>query len=157
MSAAIDWRKVRNYIIAILVPVFLGGLVGFWTSQFMDYEMLEKPVLSPPGAVFPVVWTILYILMGVSYGMLKNKNKLDLVEVGVYYGQLFVNLLWPIFFFILKARLFAFFWIVLLAVLVITMAVRFYRKDETAGLLQIPYAAWVVFATYLNLFVVLLN
>lgn len=157
MSAAIDWRKVRNYIIAILVPVVLGGLVGFWTSQFMDYEMLEKPVLSPPGAVFPVVWTILYILMGVSYGMLKNKNKLDLVEVGVYYGQLFVNLLWPIFFFILKARLFAFFWIVLLAVLVITMAVRFYRKDETAGLLQIPYAAWVVFATYLNLFVVLLN
>lgn len=157
MSAAIDWRKVRNYIIAILVPVVLGGLVGFWTSQFMDYEMLEKPVLSPPGAVFPVVWTILYILMGVSYGMLKNKNKLDLVDVGVYYGQLFVNLLWPIFFFILKARLFAFFWIVLLAVLVITMAVRFYRKDETAGLLQIPYAAWVVFATYLNLFVVLLN
>ena len=157
MSATINWKKIKNYIVAVLVPVVLGAIVGFVTSMFMDYDMLEKPVLSPPGAVFPIVWSILYILMGVSYGMLKNQNKLDFDVMAVYYGQLIVNLFWPLFFFVLKWRLFSFIWIVVLAILVITMAARFYRKDNTAGLLQVPYAAWVVFASYLNLFVYILN
>lgn len=157
MTSAVNWTKVKNYIIAVLVPVALGAAVGLLTSRFMDYDMLEKPALAPPGWLFPVMWSILYVLMGVSYGMLKNKGALDFNVMSVYYGQLAVNLLWPIFFFIFKWRLFSFIWIVALAILVITMAVRFYKKDNTAGLLQIPYAAWVVFASYLNFMIFVLN
>ena len=62
--------KVKIYISSILIPVIIGGLVGVITSGFMDYNLLQKPFLSPPGIVFPIVWTILYTLMGVSYGMM---------------------------------------------------------------------------------------
>ncbi len=157
MSVAIHWTKVKNIVIAVLVPVALGAAVGFLVSRFMDYDMLEKPVLAPPGGLFPVVWTVLYVLMGVSYGRIKNRGALDFGVTSVYYGQLAVNLLWPVFFFMLKWRLFSFIWIVSLAILVILMAVRFYKKDAAAGLLQIPYAAWVVFASYLNFMIFILN
>ena len=157
MSATINWKKIKNYIVAVLVPVVLGAIVGFVTSMFMDYDMLEKPVLSPPGAVFPIVWSILYILMGISHGMLKW-SRLDSPDTEIiYYAQLIVNLIWPILFFSLEWRLFAFVWIILLDVLVGIMTVRFYRKDKTAGRLQIPYCLWLIFATYLNLGVYLLN
>ena len=157
MTASINRNKVKNYAIAILIPVALGAIVGLIISGFMDYDALKKPVLAPPPILFPIAWSILYVLMGVSYGMLKDKRLLDTGVSSVYYAQLAVNLLWPIWFFVLKWRLFAFIWIVVLAVLVIIMAVRFYRKDNTAGLLQLPYAAWVIFASYLNLFVYILN
>ena len=149
--------KFRIYAQSILIPVVLGGIVGFIISGFMDYEALQKPPLAPPAIVFPIAWTILYILMGVSYGIIMDKAKIDSDIRTIYYSQLIVNLLWPIAFFVLKWRLFAFLWIVLLAVLVIIMAVKFYRKNKTAGLLQIPYAAWVLFATYLNLGIYFLN
>lgn len=149
--------KFKIYAQSILIPVLAGGLVGFLISGFMDYEMLQKPPFSPPGIVFPIVWTVLYILMGLSYGIIKDKSEVDSDTRTIYYLQLIVNLLWPIAFFILKWRLFAFFWIVLLDFLVIIMTVKFYRKNKTAGLLQIPYAAWVIFATYLNLGIYLLN
>lgn len=157
MSVTVNWRRVKTMLFAILVPVLLGAAVGFTVSHFMDYEVLEKPVLAPPPWLFPVAWTVLYVLMGVSYGILKNKGALDFGVIAVYYGQLAVNLFWPFLFFVLKWRLFAFIWIVALAILVITMAARFYRKDSTAGLLQIPYAAWVIFASYLNLMIYILN
>lgn len=149
--------KFRIYAQSILIPVVLGGIVGFIISGFMDYEVLQKPPLAPPGIVFPIAWTILYILMGVSYGIIMDKSQIDSDIRMIYYSQLIVNLLWPIAFFVLKWRLFAFFWIVLLAVLVIIMAVKFYRKNKIAGLLQIPYVAWVIFATYLNFGIYFLN
>lgn len=153
----IDWKKIITYAGTIIVPLALGGIVGFIISGSMDYESLKKPVLAPPPAVFPVVWTILYLLMGVSYGILKSNELLNFDISSVYYSQLAVNLLWPIFFFILKWRLFAFIWIVVLAILATVMAVRFYEKNKTAGLLQVPYVLWTVFASYLNLFVYILN
>lgn len=157
MSASVSWKKVKNYAVSILIPVALGALVGWIISGSMDYEMLQKPVLAPPPILFPIAWSILYVLMGVSYGILKDKRLHDTKTISVYYAQLAVNLLWPIFFFVLKWRLFAFIWIVALVILVIIMAVRFYQKNHTAGLLQLPYAAWTVFASYLNLFMYLLN
>ncbi len=153
----INWKKIKLYAGTILVPVALGGLVGFLISGSMDYESLKKPVLAPPPALFPVVWTILYILMGVSYGILKSRDLLDFDVSSVYYSQLIVNLIWPLIFFILKWRLFAFIWIAVLAILATVMAVRFYAKNKTAGLLQVPYVMWTVFASYLNLFVYILN
>ena len=149
--------KFKIYAKSILIPVLVGGIVGLITSGFIDYNSLNQPSLSPPSIVFPIVWTILYTLMGISYGILKS-NSLVASEVNlIYYAQLFVNALWSFFFFVFKWRLFAFFWIILLAILVIIMIIQFYRKNKLAGLLQIPYLLWIIFATYLNLFVYLLN
>ena len=150
-------ENLKVYIKSILVPVIIGGIVGLIISGSMDYNSLEKPFLSPPSIVFPIVWTILYILMGASYGILKSKNLVDDEISAIYYLQLFVNALWPIAFFILKWRFFAFLWIIFLIVLVIYMVIKFYQKNKLAGLLQMPYLIWTLFAAYLNLFVYLLN
>lgn len=141
----------------ILVPVLVGAIVGILISGSIDYDSLEKPFLAPPSSAFPIVWTILYILMGVSYGILKSKDLIDSKINFIYYLQLFFNALWPIAFFILKWRLFAAIWIIILAILVFIMIVRFYQKDKVAGLLQIPYLAWTIFATYLNISMYILN
>ena len=149
--------KLKIYVKSIIIPILVGGIVGILISGSMDYNELKKPFLAPPSIVFPIVWTILYILMGVSYGILKSNDFVDSKIDSIYYLQLLVNALWPIAFFILKWRLFAAFWIILLAILVFVMIIRFYRKNKTAGLLQIPYLLWTVFATYLNISIYLLN
>lgn len=150
-------EEIKTYAKSILIPVIVGGIVGFLISGSMDYKSLQKPFLSLPSLVFPIVWTILYILMGVSYGRLKEKALVDNNISFIYYLQLVVNALWPIFFFVLKWRLFSFFWILLLVILVILMTIKFYKKDKIAGLLQIPYVIWSIFATYLNFGIYLLN
>ena len=150
-------NRIIIYIKAILLPVLVGALVGIITSGSMDYNMLQKPPLAPPGAVFPIVWTILYILMGVSYGILKVNNQTDEEIDWIYYIQLAINALWSIIFFNFKWRLFAFVWIILLAVAIISMIRKFYNKNKIAGLLQIPYILWVIFAAYLNLGFYILN
>ncbi len=157
MAIRFNIEKIKMYALAIIIPLALGGIVGFITSGSMDYDVLRQPALSPPGFLFPIVWTILYILMGVSFGLLMDKGVLDDNAKWIYYIQLFVNLVWPILFFTLKWRLLAFIWIIVLDFLVLTMVVKFYGKDKIAGLLQVPYLAWVLFATYLNLGVYLLN
>ena len=149
--------KIKIYIKDILVPVIIGGVVGLIISGSIDYNSLEKTPLAPPSIVFPIVWTIIYIIMGISYGMLKNENLVDSKTKWIYYIQLLINALWSIIFFTLKARLFAFIWIILLDILVITMIIDFYKKKKVAGILQIPYLLWSLFATYLNLGVYLLN
>ena len=145
------------WIKSILIPVALGGIVALLISVFMDYNELNKPPLSPPGFIFGMVWTVLYILMGVSYGILASKDLVDKSINTIYYLQLFVNLLWPMAFFIFKWRLFAFFWLLLLILLVIKMIIDFYKKNKLSAYLQIPYLLWCIFASYLNLGVYLLN
>lgn len=147
------WLWIKN----ILIPVVLGGMVGLIISNFMDYSELNKPPLSPPGFIFGIVWTILYVLMGVSYGILDYKNLIDTNTKNIYYSQLFVNLLWPIAFFVFKWRLFAFIWLIFLVILIIKMMLEFYKKDKIAAYLQIPYLLWSIFAAYLNIGVYLLN
>lgn len=149
--------KIKIYAKSILIPVVVGGIVGLIISSAIDYNSLQKPFLAPPSIVFPIVWTILYILMGISYGILKSKGLTDKKIDLIYYIQLGVNAIWSIIFFLLKWRLFAFIWILILDVLVILMVIKFYKKDKTAGLLQIPYILWVLFASYLNLAIYILN
>lgn len=149
--------KFKNYALSIIIPLALGGIVGFLISGSMDYSMLDRPPLSPPSILFPIVWTILYVLMGVSFGILRDKHLNDSNVKLIYYIQLIVNLLWPIAFFVLKWRLFSFIWIVILDALVVLMIFTFYKRDRTAALLQLPYLAWVLFASYLNLGVYILN
>ena len=150
-------HKIKNYIISILIPIIVGGIVGLIISSSIDYNTLQKPFLAPPSILFPIVWTILYILMGVSYGILKDNNLVDQQVNLIYYIQLAVNALWSIFFFSLKWRLFAFIWIIMLAILVVLMIIKFYNKNRIAGLIQIPYLLWILFASYLNIGVYILN
>lgn len=149
--------KFKIYAKSILIPLVLGGVVGFLISGSMNYDSLNQPPLSPPAILFPIVWTILYILMGVSYGILESNNQVDNSLKYIYYAQLIVNLLWPIAFFVLEWRLFAFIWILLLDVLVLAMVIKFYKTNKLSGALQLPYLAWVLFASYLNLGTYLLN
>lgn len=150
-------EKLKIYAKSILIPVIIGGIVGILISNYIDYDSLIKPFLAPPSIVFPIMWTILYILMGISYGILKSKNLLNSEIKWIYYLQLFVNAMWSIIFFIWKWRFFAFLWIILLDVLVIILIIKFYQKNQISGLLQIPYLLWTLFASYLNLSIYLLN
>lgn len=149
--------KLKLYVKSIAIPVIVGGIVGLIISGSIDYNSLEKPFLAPPSIAFPIVWSILYILMGISYGILKSNFLLDSKINFIYYLQLFVNALWPILFFTFKWRLFSALWIILLAILIIIMIVEFFKKNKLAGLLQIPYLLWTLFATYLNISMYLLN
>lgn len=150
-------NKFLTFLKAVLVPILLGGLVGFLISGSMGYEDMPKPFLAPPAMVFPIVWTILYILMGVSYGILKNKDLLDTKTIFVYYAQLIVNLIWPVLFFVLDFKFFSFLWIILLIILTISMIKNFYAKNKVSGLIQIPYLIWLFFAAYLNLAIFLMD
>ena len=140
-----------------MIPVVVGLIIGAITSSSIEYNTLIKPVLAPPPILFPIVWTILYLLMGVSYGILESKSLVDSEIKFIYYLQLFVNALWSIIFFTFEWRLFAFIWILILILLIVAMIIKFYNKNRVAGLLQIPYLLWALFASYLNLSIYLLN
>ena len=144
-------NKKVELIKSILVPVVIGGIVGFLISNFIDYNIINKPPLSLPSIVFPIIWTILYILMGTSYGILKTKELIDDETNMIYYTQLLVNVTWPIVFFVFKWRFVSILWIILLLILVIYMTIKLYRKNKIAGLMQIPYILWTIFATYLTI------
>lgn len=147
------WILAKN----IILPIALGGLVGLIISQFMDYNTLQKPPLSPPGFIFGIVWSILYLLMGIAYGILVYKGKSNAEVSKIYLTQLIVNLIWPILFFVFKLRLFSSIWIIILLILVISMVIKFYKKDKIIGYSQIPYLLWIMLATYLNIGVYILN
>lgn len=149
-------EKIKN-IFYLFFPIFLGGIVGFIISGNIDYEQLNQPLLSPPSIVFPIVWTILYLLIGITYYLIQKKEPLSRNEKIIYYLQLFVNILWPVFFFLLKARGFSILWILLLDVLVFLLLRIIYKKDKKISYLLIPYLIWCIFATYLNIGVYLLN
>ncbi len=150
-------KNLIKYVKAILVPLILGTIIGFITSGSMDFDMLIKPSFAPPAVFFPIVWSILYVLMGISYGILKTKNLANDKINKIYYAQLIVNLLWSIIFFTFRLRLIAYLWILFLIVLVIIMINKFYEKNKLSGLLQLPYLVWIVFASFLNLSIYLLN
>ena len=149
-----SYLKIIKNIFYIFLPIVLGGIVGFITSGSMDYEDLVKPFLSPPSVLFPIAWSIIYLLMGISYFLIKDKYK----ELNiVYYSQLAVNLLWPIIFFTLKLRLLASFWIILLDFLIFIMLIVFKKENKWSFYLNIPYICWSIFATYLTIGIFILN
>ena len=144
-------------IIYSLLPIIGGAIVGLITSGYMDYSDVVKPPLSPPGIVFPIVWTILYILMGISYFIATKDNEDNKELDQIYLLQLLVNFMWPIIFFALEMYFTAFLWIILLLILVIVMIKELLKANKISGYLQIPYLIWLLFATYLNLGITLLN
>ncbi len=154
-------NKIKSYVIGILIPVGVGLLSALLTRGSMDiYSTFNKPALAPPAILFPIVWTALYVLMGIGSVIVFNStaNEKDKNQaLTIYAVQLAVNFLWSILFFNLNAFLFSFIWLLLLWVLIILMIVIFYKINKTAALLQIPYLLWVTFAGYLNLSIYLLN
>ena len=154
--------KIKTYVICILIPLAVGGLASFLTrDNMMLYQDIVQPTLAPPAILFPIVWTILYILMGVGSARVCLKKDAMPVEVtkalNVYAVQLVFNFCWSIIFFNLRAFVSAFWWLVALWILVAVMLIRFKRVDNVAALINIPYLVWLTFAAYLNLAIVILN
>lgn len=150
----------KKLIINIAIPLGVGALSALISMGGMDsFASLNKPPLSPPGWLFPVVWSILYILMGISSYLITESGKpaRSKTALTVYGVQLFFNFMWSIIFFNFEAYLFAFIWLLALLALVIINAILFYRIDRRAGLLFIPYILWILFAGYLNFGIFLLN
>ncbi len=154
-------KKLKPYIISVIIALTVGGISTLLTKNNMNiFEKINMPPLSPPSVVFPIVWAVLYILMGISSAII-YKNGTDREEVQsalkVYALQLAVNFFWSLIFFNMQAYLFAFIWLVLLWVLVIVMIVKFKKISPAAAWLQIPYLLWITFAGYLSLMIYLLN
>lgn len=151
----IQWK---NLISCIAIPLAVGGLSALLTRNSMDaFDSIAKPDLTPPDWLFPVVWTILYILMGIASYLGLTSKKPNNAALTVYAVQLAFNFFWPIIFFNLKLYLFAFIWLVLLWLLILKTALLFYQISKPAGYLMIPYLLWVTFAGYLNFSIYLLN
>ena len=120
--------------------------------------LLELPPLSPPSELFPIIWTVLYVLMGVAAYLVAVSSSPDTSDALTAYGiQLVMNFIWPLLFFGAELYLTAFLWLVVLFAAIAVTAVRFYRIRPAAGYLMLPYLLWVGFAGYLNLTVYLLN
>ena len=152
--------KTKIYALSIAVSLIVGGLSALFTNMGMDeYRMAEKPPLTPPEIVFPIVWTILFIFMGISAGRvwIASRDRGRNGGLLVYVIQLMVNFLWSIFFFNLQAYGFSFFWLLFLWALILVMIISFSKTDKIAAYLQIPYLLWVTFAAYLNFMVWVLN
>ncbi len=145
-------------VIAILIPLAVGTLSALFSGNMTAYAGLKQPPLSPPGVLFPIVWTILYILMGLSsYIIYRSEDPRKQNALSVYALQLFFNFFWSILFFRFSWYLFAFFWLIALIVLIVIMIKRFYQIEPIAAYLQIPYLLWCLFAAYLNIMVYILN
>ncbi|MGL4791721.1 MAG: TspO/MBR family protein [Anaerotignaceae bacterium] len=152
-------QEFEKLLISILIPIFLGFTTSLLTKNSTTiYSTLIKPNLSPPPIVFPIVWTVLYILMGISAFIVyssdsENKKK----ALSLYIAQLFFNITWTFIFFNLQNYLLAVIWTGILIVLVVKMIVEFYKISPLSAYLQIPYFLWCVFAMYLTLGVYMLN
>ena len=147
-------QNTKLLIKSIALPLLVGLVSGLLTRNAMqDFQALVKPPLAPPAWLFPVVWTILYILMGISAYLIQTSDahpetKSDALMI--YRYQLIVNFLWPVLFFSFGWYLFAFAWLLLLWGLVILMIWDFSKISKTAAYLNIPYLIWLTFAAYLN-------
>lgn len=152
-------RAILTYAISIAAALAVGGLSALLSGDIMaQYRGYALPPLAPPGWVFPLVWTALYILMGISAAMvylLGDGCTKDAMQV--YALQLLLNLGWTVLFFGLDLLLAAFVWLVVLEAAIVIMIALFYALRPWAGILQIPYFLWVAFAGYLNLSIYLLN
>ena len=149
--------KKRNhlwtYVIAIAIPEAVGALAGLLTREGVEaFRELPQSALTPPGAVFPIVWTILYALMGISLARvwMAPDSPERTRGLGFFLFQLIFNFFWSFFFFNMQAFGFSLLWIIVLWVLIGLMILSFSKTDKVAAWLQVPYFLWVTFAAYLT-------
>ncbi len=150
-------NKFVKSIFYLFFPLVCGSIIGLIMSSFIDYGNLIKPLLAPPGWLFPIIWSIIYLLLGISFYLYKNNDDSNKNIDLIYYISLGVNILWSVFFFILKWRLFTIFWTLLLLYLVIELLIMFFKTYKPSFYLNILYLLWLLFATYLTIGVYILN
>lgn len=151
--------KLKPLLVSLLITLGTGAAAGLITAGSTDiYSELEKPALAPPSIVFPIVWTILYILMGISLYMIYTSYSPGRDRALKVFGvQLLLNFIWPLVFFNMQQYTIAFIILILLWLAVAYMIYLFYKIKPAAAYLQIPYFLWLTFAAYLNLAIILLN
>jgi len=156
------WIKLKPYILSVLIALGTGALSAFLIRDNLNiYDSLNKPAFSPPAFLFPTVWTILYVLLGISSARIwlqRGSHSYEVMDSLLAYAlQLILNFFWPIIFFNMQTFLFAFIWLVVLCASVLKMIFKFSVLDKNAAYLNIPYILWVTFAGYLNFMIYLLN
>lgn len=149
----INYKKL---VFCIIITFIIGGFFAIFTN--MDfYKDLNKP-FEIPAITFPIVWSILYLLMGISLYIVSTSNNSDKISsIVIYFLQLIVNSLWTLFFFGFKWFFFSFLWLILLILLVLVMLYKFYKVNKIAMYLNIPYLIWLFFAGYLNFYIYYFN
>lgn len=158
-SFSIHSIKVKPLVISLIIP-FVSGLISYFLSGDIKsvYAVIEKPFFAPPDWIFPVVWNILFLLMGISCYMIFVSGSSLRKKALTFYGvQLLLNTFWTFIFFKLEMFLFALIWVAAILVLVAVMCLYFYRIKPWAAYLQIPYLLWLTFALMLNAGVYFLN
>ncbi len=152
-------KKYVPFVVSVGISLGIGGFAAFLTKESIDlYSEINQPPLAPPSFLFPVVWTVLYILMGIAAAAVWKKLDGELDSALIFYGfQLVFNFCWSLIFFNFRAFLFSFIWLLAMLVLIIITTVKFYKISKPAGVLMIPYILWVCFAGYLNFAIYLLN
>ena len=152
-----DWKRYLPWVAVTEIVGFLAGILSREGTSM--YAVMEKPPLSPPGIIFPVVWTILYALMGIGAARVYGSEDSVWRKWGLnlFVIQLVVNFFWPLIFFSARAYGFALIWLVLLWALVLAQILVYRKVDRLAAVLQIPYLLWLTFAAYLNFAVWQLN
>lgn len=161
-------HPVRKFLIAIsiiLFPLCIGLISSAITGDAMiNFSNLKQPPLTPPAWLFPVVWSILYLLMGVaSYLICRLKpetpaeKNLKTTELVIYFTQLAFNFFWTIFFFKLELRFFAFGWLIAMWLMILTLIIMAFKNHKAAAWCFLPYLFWCTFAAYLNIIVAVLN
>ena len=151
----IKWKKL---IVCLLIPLAAGGLSALLTKDSMgSFDSINKPPLSPPGWVFPIVWTVLFILMGIASYLVSFSGNRSQTALTFYGIQLFFNFVWSLIFFNFSQYFLAFMWLAILWFLILITTALFYMISKPAAYLMIPYLIWVTFAGYLNFSICLLN
>ena len=148
-------KKINNFF-RIFFPIIIGGIVGIIIKDYIDYSFLERPPLSPPKIAFPIAWSILYLLIGISYYLYRKKDY-NKQTIKLYYTGLLFNSLWSIIFFVLKLRLISIIWIIALVILTILLFISYKKQNKISAYLLIPYLIWLIYATYINIGVYILN
>ena len=143
-------KKIKS-ILKIFLPLILGSLVSIIIKNSIDYQDLIKPPFAPPKIVFPIAWTIIYLLMGISYYLFR-KDYFNESVIKTYYLQLGFNILWSFIFFVFKLRLLSVVWILVLDILVILLFKKYLNIKKISA-----YLIWIIFATYLNIGIYILN
>lgn len=147
-------KILKNNIVIVGLTFFIPGIVSLLIKNtFSMYKSLVLPKLAPPGILFPIIWSILYVLMSISIIRVKDDDK----NIIIYYVQLVLNAIWPLIFFLFKNYLLALMELIVLFIVVIYMSYLYKNDDKISFYLLIPYIVWLSFAFYLNTFVYLYN
>ncbi|MBP5209667.1 MAG: tryptophan-rich sensory protein [Clostridia bacterium] len=156
-----DRKNAKALIVALLAPLGVGAAAALLSPGMRDFYAsgINRPPLSPPGWLFPVIWTLLYLAMGyASYLVWKRGDCIFRPTALLAYAvQLILHFFWPLFFFGLRAFALSFFWLLLLLTAALATLIYFFRCERRAGWWFSPYVVWLVFAAYLNLGVWILN